>query len=317
MGLQSAFYIVDKMATKPVVFVIGASGLIGSATVQALAAKYTEKVEVRAGVRNPDKADRLKGVSDITIFQATMGDREGLKKTLKGVDSLFIVTPGAENCDELAISTAEVAKEVGVKFIMIVSLHITLSGDVTNAILPETILGAPYAAVEEAVAKLGVPFTILRLPDFTDNLWQQKRSIVGQGVIHAGRSPERPAPSIVVEDAGKAAAAILVDPSKHAGKTYCLVSDCFSQNDVVQAFSEVLGKELKYNQLSIENLKQMLSAAKLPQRIADGLVELAKLAENSTTTLGKEAITPDYEMITGEKPTTLRAWVEKNAPGFQ
>ena len=45
---------------KPVVFVIGASGLIGSATVQALSAKYSDKVEIRAGVRNPDKADKLK-----------------------------------------------------------------------------------------------------------------------------------------------------------------------------------------------------------------------------------------------------------------
>lgn len=305
------------MATKPVVFVIGASGLIGSATVQALASKYTEKVEIRAGVRNPDKADRLKGVEGVNITQATMGDRESLKETLKGVDSLFIVTPGAENCDQLAISTAEVAKEVGVKYIMIVSLHITLAKDITNDMLAETILGAPYAAVEKAIANLGVPFTILRLPNFTDNLWQQKHSIIGQGTIHSSSNPGKPAPSIVVEDAGKAAAAILVDPSKHAGKTYSLVSDCFSYDDVVRIFSEVLGKELKYNQLSIENLKQMLIAAKLPQRIADGLVELAKLAKSSTTTLGKEAITPDYEMIMGEKPTTLRAWVEKNAPGFQ
>ena len=45
---------------KPVVFVIGASGLIGSATVLALSAKYSDKVEIRAGVRNPDKADKLK-----------------------------------------------------------------------------------------------------------------------------------------------------------------------------------------------------------------------------------------------------------------
>ena len=40
---------------KPVVFVIGASGSVGSATVQALSAKYSDKVEIRAGARNPDK----------------------------------------------------------------------------------------------------------------------------------------------------------------------------------------------------------------------------------------------------------------------
>ena len=297
---------------KPVVFVIGASGLIGSATVRALAAKYAEQVEIRAGVRNPDKADKLKSLSGVAVLQATMGDRESLKETLKGVDALFIVTPGAENCDQLTISTAEVAKEVGVKYIMVVSLHITSAENISD-----TILGVPYAAVEEAITKLGVPFTILRLPDFTDNLWRQKRSIAGQGVIHAGRNPEKAAPSIVVEDAGKAAATILIGPSKHAGKTYSLVSDCFSSNDVVREFSEVLGKEIKYNRLSIEDLKRMLSAAKMPQQIADGLVELAELEDSSSVKMGKADITADYEVITGEKPTTLKAWIEKNAPGFQ
>jgi len=66
-----------------------------------------------------------------------------------------------------------------------------LAEDITNAILVETILGAPYAAVEEAVTKLDMLFPILQLPDFTDNLWQQKHSIVGQGVIHSGHNPEK------------------------------------------------------------------------------------------------------------------------------
>ena len=49
----------DQMA-KPVAFVIGASGNVGSATVQVLSSKYADKVEIRAGVRNPDIADKLK-----------------------------------------------------------------------------------------------------------------------------------------------------------------------------------------------------------------------------------------------------------------
>ena len=47
---------------KPVILVTGASGNIGTATVAALAAKYADKVEIRAGVRNPDKADKLKAI---------------------------------------------------------------------------------------------------------------------------------------------------------------------------------------------------------------------------------------------------------------
>ena len=42
---------------KPVVFVIGASGQIGTATVQALSTRFSDKLDIRAGVRNPNKAD--------------------------------------------------------------------------------------------------------------------------------------------------------------------------------------------------------------------------------------------------------------------
>ena len=295
---------------KPVVFVIGASGFVGSATVRALAEKYADKVEIRAGVRQPDKADKLKNIVGVTVVQATMGDNESLKGILNGVDALYIVTPGAENCSQLAISTAEAAKEVGVKHLMAVSVHVTV------AKIGDTILGAPYAEVEDAITKLGVPFTILRLPNFADNLWSHKRSIVGQGVITGARNPERVSPQIVVEDAGKAGAAILVDPSRHTGKTYELVSYCCSYNDVVKCFSEALGREIKYNRISVEDMKQRLLVVRLPQWQSDGLLELLKLEiEDSSST--SQLNLSDCETITGEKPTTLKAWIEKNVSGFQ
>lgn len=51
--------------TKPVVFVIGATGSIGTATVTSLAGKYADKVEIWAGVWNPDKADKLKPLAGV------------------------------------------------------------------------------------------------------------------------------------------------------------------------------------------------------------------------------------------------------------
>ena len=60
---------------KPVVFVIGASGNIGSATVQALSVKYSGKVEIRAGVRNPDKAETLKVQQTMIILLLNIGLR--------------------------------------------------------------------------------------------------------------------------------------------------------------------------------------------------------------------------------------------------
>ena len=106
------------MAAKPIILVTGASGNIGSATVSVLAARYADKVEIRAGVRNPDKVPARPGV---TIVKAVMGEKDQLKDPLKDVDALFIVTPTSEDRAALTIKTAEAAKEAGVKFILVVS----------------------------------------------------------------------------------------------------------------------------------------------------------------------------------------------------
>ena len=54
---------------KPVVLVIGASGNIGLATLQVLSTKYADKVEIRAGVRDPEKADKVKAIGGVNVVQ--------------------------------------------------------------------------------------------------------------------------------------------------------------------------------------------------------------------------------------------------------
>ena len=76
-----------------------------------------------------------------------MGD-EKLEQVLSGVDTLYIVTPGAENRAALTVSSAELAKKAGVKHIAVVSI--------------------PTANLTDTV---GVPYTFISLPLFIDNFW--------------------------------------------------------------------------------------------------------------------------------------------------
>ena len=87
----------SRKMSKPVIFVIGATGNVGTATVQALSDKYAGQFDIRAGVRNPDKADKLKALAGVTVVQATQGDTDNLVGILKGVDALYIIAPGIEN----------------------------------------------------------------------------------------------------------------------------------------------------------------------------------------------------------------------------
>ena len=119
-----------------------------------------------------------------------------------------------------------------------------------------------------------------------------------------------------MEDAGKAAAAILTDPSKHAGKTYNIVSDHITYNDVTQGFTEALGKEIKYNRVPYEAFKQSFLGMGVEEWQVNGLLQAFELTDSGGVS---QLITDvsDYEKITGEKPTLLKAWLTKYAPGFQ
>ena len=293
--------------SKPVVFVIGASGNVGSATVQVLAEKYATKVEIHAGVRNPDKADKLKAIADITVVKAEMGSTE-LKTTLQGVDTLFIVTPGAENRAELSISTAKSAKEVGVKHQVVVS---GLGAD-----RQDLLFGRQLTEIETSVKALGVTYTMLRLPVFFENYFGFKDTIKGAGAIHLPVDPSKKFCAASVGDIGKAAAAILVNPAKHANKTYDIISDRHSYGDVAAAFGEALGKTVTYNRVSYDAAKQAFLGMGVQDWELDGVMELFKLIDNDDpilTTINAN----DYNLITGEQPTSLKAWVTQVKGAFE
>ena len=293
---------------KPVVFVIGASGTIGAATVAALSARYADKVEIRAGVRNPDKADKLKSLSHVTVVQATMGDKENLTSILKGVDALYIVTPGTENRAQLTNVTADAAKAAGVKHLLVVSLPV--------AKLTNTIYGKQFSAIEDHFAQLGVPYTILHLPYFYENLFAYKSSIT-EGIITGPADPEKPFAGVVSQDAGEAGATILVNPTAHVGKVYIIVSDRFSHGDIVRSFSKALGREIKYNRISYEALREDFVVKRgFPVWRVDAFIEGLKLIDDGAPELDPPNLS-DYETITGQKPTKLDEWISQNAAGFQ
>ena len=290
--------------SKPVVFVIGASGKVGSATVQVLAEKYATKVEIRAGVRNPDKADKLKAIAGVSVVKAEMGSAE-LKSTLQGVDTLFIVTPGAENRAELVISTAKSAKEAGVKHQVVVSVLTVDRQDI--------LFGRQFTEIETSVKALGVTYTMLRLPVFFENYFGFKDTIKGAGAIHLPVDPSKKFCAASVGDIAKAAAAILVNPAKHANKTYNVVTDHYSYGDVAAAFGEALGKTVTYNRVSYDAAKQAFLGMGLPEWHVDGLMEFCKLIDSGDPVINAS----DYNLITGEQPTSLKAWVTQVKGAFE
>ena len=289
---------------KPVVFVIGASGNIGQATIQALSSKYADKLEIRAGVRNPDKADKLK-LPGVTIVQAQMGDKDTLINTFKGVDALYIVTPPTENRAALTIRTAEAAKEAGVKFLLVIG-----GSHMDNT------LGRQMIEIETKVSQLGVPYSLLRLPFFVDNNWGFKDSIKNDSTIYSPVDPTKPFTNVVVDDAGKAGAVILANYTKHFNTTYTISTDRYTYDDLAKTFSEALGREIKYVRIPYEAAKQAFLKFGMMEWQVDGLLEIFKLIDNDSPLTNNPDLSV-YKTLTGEEPTSMKSWVSKYAEAFK
>ena len=295
--------------SKPTVFVLGCSGSIGSATVRALFRKYSNTLNILAGTRDTasEKVASLRSLPGVTILHADMNNKEGLRDLLTGVTSLFIVTP--TNGFRLAIGAAEVAKASGVKHILTVS--------VLTVELTDTIYGKQYGELESSVKHLQIPYTFIRLPPFVDNYWAYKRPIQQNSSFSTPADPTKPFSAVVVEDAGKAAAAIMAEPEKHYGKTYKLISNRHTLNELAAAFSQALGKNVKYERISYNDCRRRLvEVVGFSEEDADGILEIYRLTDEECPMLDDPEMS-HFNQITGEKPTSLKEWVNEVTPAFK
>ena len=295
--------------SKPTVFVLGCSGSIGSATIRALSRKYSDTLNILAGTRDTasEKAASLRSLPGVTILHADMNNKEGLRDLLTGVTSLFIVTP--TNGFRLAIGAAEVAKASGVKHILTVS--------VLTVELTDTIYGKQYGELESSVKHLQIPYTFIRLPPFVDNYWAYKRPIQQNFSFSTPADPTKPFSAVVVEDAGKAAAAIMAEPEKHYGKTYKLISNRHTLNELAAAFSQALGKNVKYERISYNDCRRRLvEVVGFSEEDADGILEIYRLTDEECPMVDDPEMS-HFNQITGEKPTSLKEWVNEVTPAFK
>ncbi|XP_028403918.1 uncharacterized protein LOC114526501 [Dendronephthya gigantea] len=174
------------------VFVIGASGNVGKATVKALSANHGGSLDIRAGVRNPEKASDLDSLLSVTVVRAEMGKRDELVEIFQGVDVLFIVVPGAPDRVELTRITAEAARDARVK-------HILTIGAFGK---PNLALTRQMREIENIITNLGPNYTILRLPWFMDNFFGFKDTIQKFSAIYDSIDPSKRFPTVCMDDLG-------------------------------------------------------------------------------------------------------------------
>ncbi len=286
---------------KPII-VLGSSGNVGKATLAALSAAG---VPATAGVRdaspdNPKNAPLL-AMSGISLAQADMSKPETLAPAIAEGSTVFVATPG--HIDRTALTQAAVQAAVAAKagHIVVVSLPVV-------TVAKSTIFGDQFKSIEAAVKSSGIPFTLVRLPMFMDNVLGQP--IKDMSSVFMPVVADQDMSSISVRDIGCGVANVLQTPEKYAGRTLNLAGVTTNFTATVAAYSKVLGRTINYTQVPPEAAKASMMGAGWPEWQVDGVLELmALINEKDPSGLIPKADDNTFEVL-GRPAESPEAFIE-------
>lgn len=178
-----------------------------------------------------------------------------------------------------------------------------------SVVNPGTTFADQFLPIEAAAAASGIPYTIIRLPFFLDNILGQLESMVNQGQFYLPIDANQRYNAVAVSDVGDACAKILADPSAYIGRTLKLTGALFSESETAAAFSSALRKPVQFVQVPYEAAKASMMGMGMPEWQVDGSVELLKMIAASDPIMCEAS--PDMEAILGRPPVSIKDFANR------
>lgn len=285
------------MTTQPTLFISGAGGKLGRLVVEQLLARGYQG-RIIAGTRDPAKLADLEGVE---VRQADFADEDGLVKALSGADKLLLISTDTLGT-RLALhkKAIEAARRAGIKEIVYTSMPTPEP--------PSAITFAPeHFGTEEAIKASGIPYTILRMTWYSENLLGSLAPALASGKWYTSSAGGRTGYVSRIDCARAAAGALLVPASN---RTYTVTGPAALSNAEIAAIaSKLTGKPIDVIEVDDEALAAGARAAGVPDFVIDNFI----VAFDRNTREGKVDLATDVvETLWGEKPESVEAFLAAN-----
>ena len=213
--------------------ILGGTGTVGSAVVRTLVDRGED---VRVVTRSPEKVEDLPGRPE--AVEADMTDPLSFEGKFEGSDALFLLNPVAPSELQEGLFALEEARRAGMDHVVYLSVQNVDRGH--N--LPHF---ASKIAVEDALKKSGIDYTILRPSNFFQNDDWFREPLLEHGVYPQPLG-DVGVSRVDVRDIAAAAANAFADPA-HRNSTYALVGpDALTGEDCARIWGEALDREIAY-----------------------------------------------------------------------
>ena len=139
-----------------------------------------------------------------------------------------------------------------------------------------------------------------------------RSTIVNNGIIDLPYGNGRHAP-IAAEDQARVIATILAEPAAHVGKTYTLCGPTeLDQAGIAAAITDVLGRKISYQPLTIPQYRERLEKAGLSEFMIQHFCAVALDYQNGIFS-GEDKIIAE---VTGKPPMTVQDFVASHREAF-
>jgi uncharacterized protein YbjT (DUF2867 family) len=160
-------------------------------------------------------------------------------------------------------------------------------------------------AMDDLIASTGVDYRALTNPSFMDNIVRQADAIKKQGVFFSPISGDRKLPSVATRDIAAAATRLLLDHSWNGVDEVPLLGpEDLSFNDMAEIISDVLGTEVRFQQIPFEAYKARFVDFGMSEAMAQGMTDMAAAKNQGLDTAVKR--TPE-----NSTPTSFRQWCQE------
>ncbi|MFJ9712630.1 NAD(P)H-binding protein [Streptomyces sp. NPDC101234] len=280
--------------------VIGATGKTGRHTTELLLERGHN---VRALVHGLDQRSDNLAALGAEIVEGDVLDLDSVARATKGIDALYFTYPIAPGLIEATANVAQAAEENGVGAIVNMSQISARRDSASDA-------ARQHWVAERLLDRAPIAVTHLRPTFFAQwliNTWAD-----GTGELRLPFADGRHAP-IAESDQARVIAAILEDPTPHAGKIYPLYGAVeLDHHQIAAQMSQALGTQVTYVPIGLEEFASILEGRGASAHLVQHLLAVAVDYRNGVFSGMNDLV----KEIGGAEPLDVPSFVTRNKTSF-
>jgi uncharacterized protein YbjT (DUF2867 family) len=295
-----------KMNTQMILVTGAAGGTQGQTGRHITELLLSRGTPVRAFVHRIDeRSERLRQLG-AEVVEGDFFDYHSVARAVQGVSSVYFAYPVQAGLLEATAIMADAARKAGITRLVDMGILVS-SPDAPTPRMRENYLS------EQIFDWAGIGAAHVRATLFYENVRALTASTLARdgSILMPWGTESTVMPLVSAEDVARVAAGVLTSPLVVPGSSYPVIGDVLALREIVAIFSRVLGREVRYQEITDQAWRDGALARGFNQYAVE---HLSRLWQSIRSSQRRFDVTDTIEKVGGRKPKTFEEFVREEPP---